>query len=100
MSAAIYTSQQKANYFSPGGSDSTEAGASKVDPVEAVASDPEKLKQLLEKLLVQSVARGDTSVMEEIIRDVNNEEKKMARFVWFSGTFFHTTPCASPRLRT
>ena len=74
--------QQNKTCSSLAGSASTNTRATKgSDPVDAVANDPEKMKKLLEKLLVQSVAHGDTSVMEEIIRDVNNEEKKMARFV-------------------
>ena len=55
------------------------ANQPKVDPVDEVANDPDKMKKLLEKLLIKSVANGDTSVMEEIIRDVNRAEKQVAR---------------------
>ena len=55
------------------------ANQPKVDPVDEVANDPDKMKKLLEKLMIKSVANGDTSVMEEIIRDVNRAEKQVAR---------------------
>ena len=54
---------------------STTTTTTKPDPVQDVANSPELQKKLLEQLLVQEVAKGDTQIMENIIEQVNNADR-------------------------